>query len=211
MTNNFYGVFIGINEYMDERNLRALRFAEKDAQDMCNTLTNPNIGFSKHLGNIEVLLGPKATKHKIEGTLHTTLVKKAKQGDTVVVYYSGHGFLAGDEKTAYLGAYDTKISEIAFNPNSGLRMSYVYQDIFQKSPARNILFILDCCNSGAFIPPTTIKSSVDADAEIEQIVSTKQLIDGRLLAFPDNAEYTMARAVMFSSPTGVESRENEQY
>ena len=210
MASNFYGVFIGVNEYLDERNLRSLRFAEKDAQDMCKTLTDPDIGFNNH-GEIEVLLGPQASKHKIEGTLHTILVKKAKREDTVVVYYSGHGFLAGDEKTAYLGAYDTKISEIAFNPNSGLRMSYIYQDIFQKSPARNILFILDCCNSGAFIPPTSVKSSFEEQAAIESIASTKQLIDGRLLAFPDNEGHTMARAVLFSSPAGVESRENEQY
>lgn len=211
MANNFYGVFIGINEYLDGRNLRSLKFAEKDAQDICKTLTDPNIGFANHSGNVEVLLGQDATKHNIEGMLHTVLVKKAKQGDTVVVYYSGHGFLAGEEKTAYLGAFDTKISDIAFNPNAGLRMSYVYQDIFQKSPARNILFILDCCNSGAFIPPTEIKSLLNADANIEQTTSTRQLIDGRLLAFPDNEGYTMARAVMFSSPAGVESRENEQY
>jgi EAL domain-containing protein (putative c-di-GMP-specific phosphodiesterase class I) len=209
MTSNFYGVFIGINEYLDGRNLRSLKFAEKDALDMCKTLTDPNIGFANHNENVEVLLGPEATKHNIEGTLYTVLVKKAKQKDTVIVYYSGHGFLAGEEKTAYLGTFDTRISDIAFNPNSGLRMSYVYQDIFQKSQARNILFILDCCNSGAFIPPTEIKAFVNVDTQ--QIASTKQLIDGRLLAFPDNEGYTMARAVMFSSPAGVESRENEQY
>lgn len=208
MNGKFHGIFIGIDDYLDARNLRALRFAQKDAQDMHRTLTDRRIGFS-NLGEIKLLLGPQATKHNIEGLLHTQLVKNAKWEDTVIVYYSGHGFLAGEEKTAYLGAYDTKISDIAFNPNSGLRMSYIYQDIFQKSPARNILFILDCCNSGAFIPPTQIKSSAVPDLEMEQVTSTKELIDGRLLAFPDN-DHTMARAVLFSSPAGVDSRELEQ-
>jgi EAL domain-containing protein (putative c-di-GMP-specific phosphodiesterase class I) len=208
MNGKFHGIFIGVNEYMDARNLRSLSFAEKDAQDMHRTLTDHRIGFS-NLGEIKLLLGPQATKHNIEGLLHTLLVKRAKWEDTVVVYYSGHGFLAGEEKTAYLGAYDTQIADIAFNPNSGLRMSYIYQDIFQRSPARNILFVLDCCNSGAFIPPSSIKSSVVPDQELEQVSSTKELIDGRLLAFPEN-DHTMARAVMFSSPSGVDSRELEQ-
>lgn len=208
MNGKFHGIFIGVDEYMDSRNLRSLSFAQKDAQDMHRTLTDRRIGFS-NIGEVKLLLGAQATKHNIEGVLHTLLVKSVKWEDTVVVYYSGHGFLAGEEKTAYLGAYDTKISDIAFNPNSGLRMSYIYQDIFQRSPARNILFILDCCNSGAFIPPSQVKSSQIPDLELEQISSTKELIDGRLLAFPEN-DHTMARAVLFSSPAGVDSRELEQ-
>ncbi|MBI3174886.1 MAG: EAL domain-containing protein [Chloroflexi bacterium] len=209
MSGKFHGIFIGVNEYLDARNLRTLKFAEKDAQDIYKTFTDPAIGFSNP-GEIKVLLGQQATKHNIEGTLHTMLVKNARPDDTVIVYYSGHGFLAGEEKTAYLGAFDTQIADIAFNPNSGLRMSYIYQDIFHRSPARNILFILDCCNSGAFIPPTLVKSSAGAENPLEQVSSTKELIDGKLLAFPDN-DHTMARAVMFSSPSGVESREHEQY
>lgn len=194
MEGSFHGIFVGINKYQDSRNFSSLEFAEKDARDVKEVFTNTEIGFPS-IGSIELLIGEKATKHNIEGTLNTILIKNCKPTDTIVVYYSGHGFLTGEEGNAFLGTYDTQIADIAFNPNSGLRMDYIYNSLFQKSIAGKILFILDCCYSEAFIPPAK---------SMEKARLSRGLINTN--AFPQ-AE---GRIAIFSSPRNIQSRESHE-
>jgi EAL domain-containing protein (putative c-di-GMP-specific phosphodiesterase class I) len=195
MGGNFHGVFIGINHYVDERNLHPLRYAEKDAQDMKAVFTDTEIGFPV-LGTVDLLCGEKATKHNIEGTLHNVLIKNCRPEDTIVVYYSGHGFFTGESRTAYIGTYDTNLADIAFNPYAGLQMEDIYNKLFQLSPAARILFILDCCHSEAFIPPTK---------SVETSKAPRDLIDNT--TFPQ-AE---GRVAIFSSPSEMQSNESDAF
>jgi hypothetical protein len=192
MEGNFHGVFIGINKYQDSRNFNLLEFAEKDARDVRDVFLDPKIGYPK-VGTVELLCGEKATKHNIEGTLNTILIRNCKPTDTIVVYFSGHGFLTGEDGDAFLGTFDTQMADIAFNPNAGLRMDYIYNSLFQKSQAKRILFILDCCYSEAFIPPSK---------SVEKTKPSRDIIDNT--SFPQSE----GRIAIFSSPRNVKSREN---
>ena len=205
MAGIFHGVFIGINHYQDERSLNPLNYAEKDANDVKSVLSDREIGFPSQ-GTFELLCGEHATKHNIEGTLENVLIKNCNSEDTVVVYFSGHGFFTGDSKTAYIGTYDTKIADIAFNPYAGLRMEDIYNKWFQRSPAVRILFILDCCHSEAFIPPS--KSAEPANINHDQI--NKSNIGRDLI---DNTTFPQAegRVAIFSSPSGLQSNESDAF
>jgi EAL domain-containing protein (putative c-di-GMP-specific phosphodiesterase class I) len=196
MNKNLHAVLIGINEYSDSRNFGTLQFAEKDAHDIYETLINPIIGAFPE-DNVTLVCGREATTHNLESILFTKVVQR-EYTDTVIAYFSGHGFIAGELGKAYLASSDVSIEEVLSNPNAGLRMDYVHDHIFIESRAERIIFILDCCHSGAFIPPsiTGQKDILTRDLLAPGFFSTERIPEGK------------GRIALVSSPKGVPSRES---
>jgi EAL domain-containing protein (putative c-di-GMP-specific phosphodiesterase class I) len=168
MSGNAYAVLIGINEYKDQRHLPTLRYAQKDCEDLRRALTDPKIGnFSEK--DIKVLLGSEATQQNIRKALWGYTRKYPTSNDKVLVYFSGHGFRGGDQQQfAYLGTYDVLVEVLLEDPDAGLQMEFLRDRYFTASPAKSVLFILDCCYSGAF-SSSLIKGSADS--------TTRALID----------------------------------
>src|SRR3954469_7058534 len=84
-----HAVVIGINKYKDER-IPDLGFACADAQWIYDILTDPAVGHFRR-DNVTLLLDEKATERGITSAIATQLPKRAGSGDTVCVYYAGHG------------------------------------------------------------------------------------------------------------------------
>jgi EAL domain-containing protein (putative c-di-GMP-specific phosphodiesterase class I) len=191
MNSNFYAVIMGFNKFDDKDNLPELEFAEKDAVEFANVLTDPRYGnFPEE--NIKLVIG-SPTQDEIETTLYTFLVKDRTAEDTVLFYYSGHGFIAGDNQDTFLGTPPATITQILNNPQAGLKMEYLYGELFLKSKARNAIFFLDCCHAGAFCP--NFKGDIDRE---------KRLVEDRYFTGE-------GRIAFVSSPKGVVSRESKQY
>jgi EAL domain-containing protein (putative c-di-GMP-specific phosphodiesterase class I) len=150
MYEHAHAILMGINAYSDRR-LPTLSFAEKDAEDLGDVLSDAVIG-NFPAGNVVTVLGEELTTREAEKILYTHVVKNRKPGDVVVVYFSGHGFKVGTHQKAYLGTYDVQLDLLTENPNAGLRLDYIHEEIFMRSQAQYILLILDCCHSGAFVP-----------------------------------------------------------
>lgn len=219
MDNNFYAVLIGFNKFKDEEHLPSLQFAEKDAQDLYDVLLNPQIGnyppknvvlitnSGLHidiengdyppeivsLARGDILPESLETDH-IETILYTHVVKNRRPDDIVLVYYSGHGFIAGDNRKVFLGTPDVPIVTILNNPKAGLQMEYLHNEIFMKSKAKFVIFLLDCCHSGAFCP------SFKGDEQLKQ----KKLVEDRFFSGE-------GRVAFVSSPSGITSRESQQF
>lgn len=195
MDNNksdFYGILMGFNKYDDPANFPELKYAEKDAEDLYNVLINPEYG-NYPQENFTLLQGV-ATTDRIQRALNVNIVKNRQKSDTVLVYYSGHGFIAGDLKDTYLGTPEGTITHLLDNPLAGLQIKYL-QDLFLESPAGNVIFIIDCCHSGAFLL-NPYKSKED--------IFQRPLVDERNY----RAE---GRIAFVSSPRGVLSRESSDH
>lgn len=151
-----HAVLIGINTYTDSQNLLNLQYAEKDCQDLFEVLTNPETGIFLP-ENVTLLLGENANTNNVREILFQKIVTKVNNNDTVLVYFSGHGFILGEQnRKAYLATYDVDILNLLTkNRRAGLRMDELHEDIFLNSPAKCVLFILDSCHSGAFVPSVT--------------------------------------------------------
>jgi EAL domain-containing protein (putative c-di-GMP-specific phosphodiesterase class I)/uncharacterized caspase-like protein len=151
MNKNAHAILIGTDCYLDKA-LSQLRYAEKDCLDLYEILTDPQIGtFS--VKNTTLLLGENATTKAVGRVLYEEVVANRSGDDVVLVFFSGHGVIMESQQISFLGTCDLYISDIASNPNEGLRMGYIHQFIFSASPARQVLFIFDCCHSGGIIPP----------------------------------------------------------
>ncbi len=87
-----YAVVVGISDYQD-RDIPDLRFADRDAEAFANYLRSP-AGGSLDGDHLKVLTNEKATAGRIAEALDG-LIEQAKEGDQVIIYFSGHGDVEG--------------------------------------------------------------------------------------------------------------------
>ena len=194
MNTNFYAVIIGFNKFADQGHLPELEFAEKDAQDVYDVLIDPDCG-DVPKENIWLITG-NVPKEEVEKLLYVHAVGARGPEDTVLIYYSGHGFIAGDTPKSYLATPDTDVKKINEYPYAGLQMDFLRKEIFlaqQPRRARNMVLLLDCCHSGAFCPDLKGGSENMPRALVE------------LHDFDSDG-----RVAFVSSPAGVASREDKK-
>ncbi len=154
-----WAVVIGIN--YDKRDPAwgkgpaELRNAENDAAAVKKRLVEC-YGYKEEC--VRLLLARDATKQAIEAALsdefasHRTKVGKA---DSVLVYFSGHGYLDGDpaggtKRIGYVFPVDIQHVETG-RPNTGraIEVEYVVRRLRDHCPAAHKLLVLDCCYSGS--------------------------------------------------------------
>ena len=134
--------FIGIDKYLDP-GIRELTGAVKDATALWAL-------FSDTIPHIEatLLCNEHATSENIKNHL-STLLTSATGEDTIIVSFSGHG-------THHHRLVVNNTSKLALD-DSTIAMNEL-ADLFKNSQAKVILFILDCCFSGA-APARVIEDS----------------------------------------------------
>lgn len=131
-----WAVVIGIERY---RKTASVQFAERDARTMRDYLTN-YLGVPKE--NTITLINETATKAEIEVMIKDRLRGLIREGDTLYLYYAGHGIPA--DEAPYLLPHDG-------DPDSPAITAYpidaLYRDLDQL-PAKDIFVFLDTCFSG---------------------------------------------------------------
>jgi hypothetical protein len=142
------GVFIGISQYEDER-IKALSVCENDARTIAQVMRQQG-----QIGQGWVLLNEFATRQNIEQVLRQKVIAATRPGDSVIIYWSGHGSRCaddgGDEKDGfdeYLVPYDGRLADL-----DSIRRSMIMDDTFgrwiQEMDGRRVVVILDMCHSG---------------------------------------------------------------
>ena len=137
---NAHALVIGLEKYRGQ--LPKANFAESDATLMAKYLTHV-MGYAEE--NVAVLLNDQASKSDLEKYLESWLPNRVEPGDTVFVYFSGHG--APNPKTGdgYLVPYD---GDPTFLDKTGYSLNRLYQQL-AKLPAQEVVVMLDSCFSGA--------------------------------------------------------------
>jgi hypothetical protein len=142
------GVFIGVSEYTDER-IRDLTVCHRDASEMAKVLREHG-----QIGQGWVLLDKDATRANIEQTIRSRVASSTRPGDSVIIYWSGHGSRCaddgGDEKDGFdefLVPYDGNLDSVAT-----IRKTMIMDDTFgrwiQELDGRRVVLVLDTCHSG---------------------------------------------------------------
>jgi hypothetical protein len=140
MRKNAHAIVIGIEHY--QQLLPKADFASHDAEIMGQYLTK-TLGYPEE--NIVVLLNDRATKTYIEKYVEGWLPGRVESGDSVFIYYSGHG--APNPKTGkgYLVPYD---GDPAFVEQTGYPLDRLYERL-AALPVKEVVVMLDSCFSGA--------------------------------------------------------------
>ena len=136
-----YAIVVGIEQYR-QKDLPRADFADHDAKVVREYLVKV-LGFAEE--NVVLLSNSDATKSDMEKYVEHWLPNRVEQGDTVFVYFSGHG--APNTKTGdtYLVPFD---GDPLYIGSTGYALKRLYDNL-GKLPAKEVVVVLDSCFSGA--------------------------------------------------------------
>jgi uncharacterized caspase-like protein len=139
-----WAVVIGVNAYGDP-GIPALRYCVADARLVAKTLQD-DCGYPA--GNILLMTTSEPETHRrpnkfCEGRVKEWLAQ-AQPGDTVLFFFSGHGFRDESGDQGFLALEDTEKANLGL---TSLRTDNI-RDYLRQCRATQKLLVLDCCHSG---------------------------------------------------------------
>ena len=140
-----YALVVGIASYQDP-GVPKLLYSERDAQSIFDVLISPE-GGNFHRENVHLLIGAKATLANLRHELEEWLPAQSKDGDRVLIYFAGHGFISRGH--GYLAPYDIDVHRIE---TTGYPMDELGATIGGKIQAKDKILLTDSCHSGAIRP-----------------------------------------------------------
>jgi hypothetical protein len=144
-----YALVVGVGSYPKLDEARQLRYAESDADAVYRVLISAE-GGAFPAENVKLLTGREATLANIRRELEEWLPSVAQQGDRVVVYFAGHGFVK--DGVGYFAPADVdpdRLDETAY------AMSAVGDVLANRIKADWKVLLTDACHSGKINPETT--------------------------------------------------------
>ena len=140
MASERLAVVVGINEYEDAENIKALRGAVRDAQEVRDSLQGAGGGFKI----LHYLENKGATCEAIRRALYDLFWKSCDTCELALFYFSGHGIQDG-HRESYLAPCDVNCKELLVK---GIKMMELKQILRGAKNRTNAVMILDCCHSG---------------------------------------------------------------
>jgi formylglycine-generating enzyme required for sulfatase activity len=139
-----WAVVIGVNDYLDP-SIDKLRYCVADARLIAQTLAK-NCGYDAERILLITDDQEKAHLRPLKINLQKQLplwLKNARPGDTVLVFFAGHGFL-DDRSQGFLAPQDCEKASLGL---TALRTDDL-RDMLHQCAATRKLLVLDCCHAG---------------------------------------------------------------
>ncbi|MBE9063381.1 caspase family protein, partial [cf. Phormidesmis sp. LEGE 11477] len=182
-----YALVVGVGEY---DYLPDLSKPRRDAEAMRDVLQTGN--------RFEVtLLNEGVTRDRLRSALETLLLKRGKNSD-VLIYFTGHGFTAGedeDEAQGYLATQDCRV-EMDGDRVLSARKGFSFQSLnglIAKAELSSLVMLLDCCHGGSFI------ESAQAREKLSALNKTRYCLITACRSFEQAYAMTDAEHSIFSS------------
>lgn len=139
------GLFIGISDFADPA-IRDLKVSDRDAQAMADVMRG-----NCQLDSAIVLTNQQASLANIQQAICQQLPAETRPGDTVFIFWSGHGARCADTNGDESDGYDEYLV-----PQDGrlddVQNTMLIDDAFgrwvQELDGRKVVVILDTCHSG---------------------------------------------------------------
>lgn len=148
---NVYALVIGVSEYSSLPDKSQLNYAAKDARVVHHMLEEL---YPAQKANFDTLINENASQLAIVNGIRD-LVVKAKEGDLVVFYFSGHGDVVKDiidGEQGFFLAHDASNSRIYYPAGGAVEFSYVNKALTKITDNKaEVWMITDACKSGKVI------------------------------------------------------------
>jgi hypothetical protein len=155
------GLFIGVNDYADPASCHPMICIRNGAQRMQAAFTGRG-GVAAE--DALLITGADATRANIEAAVTQWLPSVTQPGDTVFVYYCGHGTLVPnvdgsepDLNDEALTTYDNDLGEVASEEEriTRMRQQYILDDTLARwlleLPGRQVVLFLETCKGGGAV------------------------------------------------------------
>ncbi len=141
-----YALVVGIARYAHLPAKAQLQFADRDAEDVYTTLISAE-GGNFPAENVHKLTNEQATLQNLRKELEQWLPSVTGPQDRVLIYFAGHGFIAGGK--AYLAPNDVDVAHLS---TTAMPMEDLGKDIGTQIHGKWKVLITDACHSGAITP-----------------------------------------------------------
>ena len=175
---NFYGLFIGVNEYENEEIVDLVKPVE-DAKSL-KALLLEYYEFSED----HAIMLENPTRGELIDTLEN-LASAVKANDSLLIFYAGHGHWDESFKQGYWLPSDAKQkSKSSWISNATIR-DYIYG-----IKTKHTLLIADACFSGGlFRTRAAFKGESKLESTLFQMTSRKAITSGTLTEVPDDSVF----------------------
>ena len=175
---NFYGLFIGVNEYENEEIVDLFEPVE-DAKSLRAVLLK-NYEFSDD----HAILLENPTRSELIDTLEN-LASAVKANDSLLIFYAGHGHWDENFKQGYWLPSDARQkSKSSWISNATIR-DYIYG-----IKTKHTLLIADACFSGGlFKTRAAFRGESKLESTLFQMTSRKAITSGTLTEVPDDSVF----------------------
>ncbi len=137
---NFKVILIGVSKYPEDKKIKDVPNININIKTLSNVLTDKSI---INIPKDNVTVCYNASKVNIEKKL-SAFVKNTNENDTVIIYYTGHGFISSESFELHLATADTHLDYI---DSTGISINR-FRKIISQSFAKRKIVILDACHSG---------------------------------------------------------------
>ncbi len=171
--NNGYALLIGVGE--SEYPRWSLPVTVQDAQAIKSVLTNPNFcAYPDSDNNIQLLHDSTATRSAILAGLEWLKAQASNDPEaTIIVYYSGHGWLDSSTGKYYLIQHDIEPFDI---PNSALAAQN-FTEALRQIKSKRLLVVIDCCHAEGMATAKDENIDIKLPQSLKQTLPPKSVLD----------------------------------
>jgi hypothetical protein len=178
--NKGYALLIGVGESAYKP--LSLPVTVKDTQAIYAALIDPELcAYPDNKEHIQVLNNAEATRSAILDGLKWLKEKaEADREATVLVYYSGHGWVNETDNRYYLFQHDVKPSK----PATSALSAEAFTDALRQIQADRLLVVIDSCHAAGMATSKNAEEIARADAELfeefedfQRVAPSKGLIE----------------------------------
>lgn len=151
-TARFWIVLVGVNRYLDS-NILNLRYCANDCKELAEALEIAT-GEFQHAEIISLYDGGNLSPERSQIINSIQQFRWAKPEDTVLFYFSGHGYLDSNNRPVLCVA-DTRLDNLA---ETGLKLDFLLNELSQCRAQRQLVW-LDACQEREQQPDNQIKQN----------------------------------------------------
>lgn len=157
---------VGVGDYQSQQ-LTKLSFPAKDAEDFVKSIKECDLSDYDHVAEPILLINQSATRNDIIDHLES-LKNKAKSGDVLMLYMSGHGVKEGEN--AYFMAVDSDPNRLRSNGVSYKDIKDILRELHDQNV--KVIIFMDACYAGMMGKKSSRSVATLNDADIVGLYSS---------------------------------------
>ncbi len=161
-----WAVVIGVSKYQKLPGGQQLQFADRDAALFAEAIQKRGVNSQ----NVRLLTGPDATTAAIKSAVGNWLARSISQQDTVLIFFSGHGYFEKEFAESYLLGYDSDPKDAY---GTALSLTELGQALSKRVHSSRVLIVADAMRRDFFDPDTDANSSRLFGLAFDQLTASR--------------------------------------